>query len=78
MASAVSGDREAEVFAAPLEESAQPIKRRWHSLMTGVVAFGSLDEMKFGPRSYTPTQRLAIDRAVAIRTELTAPRLARG
>lgn len=35
----------------------------------------TVDEMKFGPRSYTSAQQEVIDNAVATRTELTAPRL---
>jgi hypothetical protein len=76
MASAVAEDREAEVFMAALGQAGS-VQRRWHRLATITTPFASLDEMKFGPRSYTPEQRLVIDRAVAVRTELSAPRLPR-
>lgn len=35
----------------------------------------ALDELKFGPRSYTPEQAEVIERAVAERRPLTAPAL---
>jgi hypothetical protein len=79
MPTTASLDREA-AFATmqPLVATPQADPQRtWHMLTTPTVAFASEDAMRFGPRSYTPRQRLVIDRAVANRTELSAPRLRR-
>lgn len=79
MASASVGDREAVEFAIPQPASAPQgaTERRWHTL-TRPVVFDCEEAMRFGPRSYTPQQRLVIDRAVATRRPLAAPRLRRG
>jgi hypothetical protein len=79
MASAVSVDREAAVFAAPqLLSTQQPApEREWHRMAVGPTPYVSEDAMRFGPRSYTPAQRIVVERAVAERVELSAPLLPR-
>lgn len=70
-ASAAALDTEASVFAAPQSAT-------WHKIVSPTVIFASEEEMRFGPVSYTPAQRLVLSQAAANRTELSAPRLRRG
>lgn len=75
MATAVAPDTEAFLFAAPAPAPQAAPQRLWHKL-TEPVIFASQDAMRFGARAYTPAQRLVINRAVAERAALSAPRLA--
>ena len=79
MASYMREDAEAVVFARPQGTAAPEtthVKREWHQLKSP-VSFASEYEMRFGPRTYTPAQRLVIDRATSERSELSAPQLPR-